>query len=105
RLDAHKEGKQHQGYIKIQNALEEYKKEGGIVREGRAGGDYRRSEDRYGGGPHRRRYNDGGSRAGNRSRSRSRSPYSRRDKPRGYDDRSSNYRDNSSKRRRDNRYY
>ncbi|KAI7822485.1 hypothetical protein BX661DRAFT_200411 [Kickxella alabastrina] len=105
RLDAHKEGKQHQGYIKIQNALEEYKKEGGIVREGRTGSDYRRSEDRYGAGPHRRKYNDSGSRAGNRSRSRSRSPYSRCDKPRGYDDRSSNYRDSSSKRRRDNRYY
>ncbi|KAJ2363481.1 splicing factor, partial [Coemansia sp. RSA 2607] len=113
RLDAHKEGKQHQGYIKIRQALEEYKKTGPATtsRDGR-GGD-RWADDRHGSSSRRRRYDDGGSRDNNRSRSgtRSRSPHSRRDRRGGnggYDDRpsggSSYNRDSSYRRRRDSRY-
>ncbi|KAJ2307162.1 splicing factor [Coemansia sp. RSA 2706] len=66
RLDAHNEGKQHQGYIRIQKALDELKAQGGSVRESRASG--ARSRERS-----------------VKSR-RSRSPYSRRDRHRSYRD-------------------
>ncbi|KAJ1722330.1 splicing factor [Coemansia erecta] len=107
RLDAHKEGKQHQGYIKIRQALEEYKKNGGAATSRDSRGGDRWVDDRHGSGSRRRRYEDSGSRDNNRSRSgtRSRSPYSRRDRRggnSGYDDRSN--RDSSYKRRRDSRY-
>ncbi|KAJ2801412.1 splicing factor [Coemansia furcata] len=103
RLDAHKEGKQHQGYIRIQTALEEYKSRGGYVRETRGDDDRR-----YNGGG-RRRYDAGSHRS--RSRTRSRSPAHHRDRKRGYDDRgyddhgSSRHRDNSRRHRRDDRRY
>ncbi|KAJ1823230.1 splicing factor [Coemansia sp. RSA 2675] len=97
RLDAHKEGKQHQGYIRIQTALEEYKSKGGHVRETR-GDDDRRA---FNGGA-RRRYDNGN----HRSRSRTRSPSHQRDRRRGYDDRgNSRHRDNSRRYRRDDRRY
>ncbi|KAJ2901117.1 splicing factor [Coemansia aciculifera] len=105
RLDAHKEGKQHQGYIRIQMALEEHKSKGGYVRDSR-GGDDRRG---YNGGG-RRRYDSHRSRS--RTRSRSRSPINPRDRKRGYDDRGdyddrggSRHRDNSRRHRRDDRRY
>ncbi|KAJ1946913.1 splicing factor [Linderina macrospora] len=87
RLDAHIEGKQHQGYLKIQQALETYKSEGGVMRDSRAGDRY--GDSRRHGARRRDNYRQ--------SRSRSRSPYSGR---RGYD-RSSGYsRDYSRSRRR-----
>ncbi|KAJ2706061.1 splicing factor [Coemansia sp. IMI 203386] len=106
RLDAHKEGKQHQGYIRIQKALEEYKKNGGGGGRDRDRGGERRADDRYAYGSSRRRKHEAdGSRSNYRSRSRtrSRSPYARRDRRAGHDDRgrnSSSYRDGSSYRRR-----
>ncbi|KAJ2006883.1 splicing factor [Coemansia thaxteri] len=100
RLDAHKEGKQHQGYIRIQQALEGHRSSsggggGGHVRESRGGGDR---------GGDRRRY-DGG---GRQSRSRSPARYQDRrrgnDNERGYYDRdSSRHRDSSRRHRRDER--
>ncbi|KAJ2818399.1 splicing factor, partial [Coemansia erecta] len=97
RLDAHNEGKQHQGYLRIQRALEEFKKEGGAGREELRGA---RSRERH--SSTSRRYG----RAGSRDRSHSREPHNRRDKRR-YDDRGPGYshRDSSRRRRRDDRRY
>ncbi|KAJ2076621.1 splicing factor [Coemansia sp. RSA 988] len=107
RLDAHNEGKQHQGYIRIQKALEEFKKNGGSLRDSRGSGS--RGGDRSYSGGH-------GSLAYGRSRSRSNSPYHRQDSrgrngrrqdSRGYNDRrqDSRNRDSSRRRRRDDRRY
>ncbi|KAJ2725928.1 splicing factor [Coemansia sp. Benny D115] len=76
RLDAHKEGKQHQGYIRIQRALEEYKKRGGSVRDPvRSSGTDHWSDDRHYPSSRSSRRNN----SSYRSRSRTRSPaHSRR---------------------------
>ncbi|KAJ1965112.1 splicing factor [Dipsacomyces acuminosporus] len=102
RLDAHIEGKQHQGYIRIQKTLDEFKRQGGLVREGRgsaSGGDYYSGRN-YSSTSSSRRRHEGDSSYRSRSRSRSRSPYHHRDR-RGYDD----HRDYSRRRRRDGRHY
>ncbi|KAJ2758679.1 splicing factor [Coemansia sp. BCRC 34490] len=99
RLDAHKEGKQHQGYIRIQKALEEYKQKNGTLRDQRDD----RYGDRYSSGTRRSR-RESGSR--HRADSRSPSPYHRHER-RERRDRSNSgdrYRDNSRRRRRDFRY-
>ncbi|KAJ1727429.1 splicing factor [Coemansia biformis] len=100
RLDAHKEGKQHQGYIRIQKALEEFKSSGGILRDSR--GPSLRNDDRHYSGGRRSRH--GGSHE--RSRSRTHSPSRRHDR-RGYNgNRSgSRHRDSSRRQRRDDRRY
>ncbi|KAJ2546813.1 splicing factor [Coemansia sp. RSA 1933] len=92
RLDAHNEGKQHQGYIRIQKALEEYKQKSGSVREPRND----RHSDRYYSGSRRSRQRSG---SAHRMNSRSPSPYQRQ-RRRDY---GGNYRD-SSRKRRDDRY-
>ncbi|KAJ1667661.1 splicing factor [Coemansia sp. RSA 1813] len=100
RLDAHKEGKQHQGYIRIQKALEEHKQKTGSVRDQR---DDRYSDNRHYSGSRRSRQRSG---SAHRMNSRSPSPYQRHER-RGYGDHSSSsgrYRDSSHKRRRDGRY-
>ncbi|KAJ2783977.1 splicing factor [Coemansia javaensis] len=93
RLDAHNEGKQHQGYIRIQRALEAFKSSGGgggAARDVRAHGP-RGDSDRH--------YSGSGGRRSGYARSRSRSPHRQRDR-RG----SSNY-DAPRRRRRDDRRY
>ncbi|KAJ1749927.1 splicing factor [Coemansia sp. RSA 989] len=92
RLDAHNEGKQHQGYIRIQRALEEFKRKGGVIYEGRSSN--ARSRERH--------YSRGRRSRHDNNRSRSRSPYLRREK-RGHDNYAS-ARDSSRRRRRDDRY-
>ncbi|KAJ2772294.1 splicing factor [Coemansia nantahalensis] len=92
RLDAHKEGKQHQGYIRIQRALEEYASGGGVLRDARGAVSAARDGDRRHAGGRRPRHGD----SHDRSRSRTRSPnrrYDRRDRDR----------DGSYRRRRDDR--
>ncbi|KAI9505849.1 splicing factor [Coemansia spiralis] len=100
RLDAHKEGKQHQGYIRIQKALEEYKQRSGSARDSYRGD---RGGDRHHSGSRRSRYDNGSS---YRMHSRSPSPYHRHSK-RSYDDRGdrgSRHRDSSHWHRRNDRY-
>ncbi|KAJ2438790.1 splicing factor [Coemansia sp. RSA 2440] len=81
RLDAHNEGKQHQGYLRIQKAVEEYER----TRESSG-----QSRER---GSHRSRHDA-------RTRSRNRSPYSQPDR-RSHDDHPRySYRNNSRRRRR-----
>ncbi|KAJ2123931.1 splicing factor [Coemansia sp. RSA 720] len=83
RLDAHNEGKQHQGYLRIQKAVEEYER----TRESSGRG---QSRER---GAHRSRHDA-------RTRSRNRSPYSQPDR-RSHDDHSRySYRNTSRRRRR-----
>ncbi|KAJ2382649.1 splicing factor [Coemansia sp. RSA 2559] len=94
RLDAHNEGKQHQGYMRIQKALEEYNQKSGSARDQR---DDRHGDRHYPG--HRRSRQRSGS--AQRKYSRSPSPYQRHER-RDYGDR---YKDSGArKRRRDGRY-
>ncbi|KAJ2712601.1 splicing factor [Coemansia spiralis] len=89
RLDAHKEGKQHQGYIRIQRALDEYTSNGGLLRDAR--GPATRDSDRRYASSRRPRH---GSSSHDRSRSRTHSPSRRYDR-----------RDSSRRRRHDDRRY
>ncbi|KAJ1800824.1 splicing factor [Coemansia sp. RSA 2399] len=94
RLDAHNEGKQHQGYMRIQKALEEYKQKNGSARDQRDD----RHGDRHYPGNRRSRQRSG---SAQRKHSRSPSPYQRHER-RDYGDR---YKDSGArKRRRDGRY-